>query len=378
MDAVTDYLRCLRRHIRSVVSRRYGDGISVRIPINYVITVPAIWSDHAKHATLIAAEKAGMGGRNQLGLISEPEAATVHAFKTMRSDFIKPGNNILICDAGGATVDLITYHVRELSPLRLEEALVGNGALCGSAAVNSRFEDHIKERLGLDRFRDMQQHNPRAWHAALEYFEESTRRGLRSDSKRIYAVPLPDLPDDEEISLVKGLLILTTEEMKSIFDPVIEQILNLVQGQVNELQQRGESLTALLLVGGFSQSSYLLARLRAQFSTLTQDVVEPEDGAVNKSHVEVMRPPHAWTAVARGAAIRGLEGDIVTGRKSRRHYGTSYSTVFDESLHSFADRYWSTYWERWMVADMMQWHIKKVSRQSFIMPAKSAKEAVNS
>lgn len=73
-----------------------------------------------------------------------------------------------------------------------------------------------------------------------------------------------------------------------------------------------------------------------------------------------MQPVYAWTAVVRGAVLRGLEGSMVVSRRSRWHYGTSYATVFDEEKHPISDRYWSPLWERWMVSDRMQWHIAKV------------------
>lgn len=47
-----------------------------------------------------------------------------------------------------------------------------------------------------------------------------------------------------------------------------------------------------------------------------------------------------WTAVVRGAVLRGLEGSFVQNRKSRYHYGTSYATVFDDAKHAAQDRYW--------------------------------------
>ncbi len=75
--------------------------------------------------------------------------------------------------------------------------------------------------------------------------------------------------------------------------------------------------------------------------------------------IEVMQPIYAWTSVVRGAVLRGLEGSMVVSRRSRLHYGTSYATVFDETLHPVKDRYWSPLWERWMVSDRMQWHIAK-------------------
>jgi len=49
-----------------------------------VLTVPAVWSDAAKVATLQAAERAGMGSRYDMQMISEPEAATLYALQTAR------------------------------------------------------------------------------------------------------------------------------------------------------------------------------------------------------------------------------------------------------------------------------------------------------
>lgn len=46
----------------------------------YIMTVPAIWSDKAKNATMVAAEMAGMG--KELTLVTEPEAAAMHTLKS--------------------------------------------------------------------------------------------------------------------------------------------------------------------------------------------------------------------------------------------------------------------------------------------------------
>lgn len=66
----------------------------------FVLTVPAVWSDAAKDATLKAAEKAGMGARGELKLISEPEAAAVYTLKAIQPNHLKIGDNFIVCDAG--------------------------------------------------------------------------------------------------------------------------------------------------------------------------------------------------------------------------------------------------------------------------------------
>lgn len=115
-----------------------------------------------------------------------------------------------------------------------------------------------------------------------------------------------------------------------------------------------------MLVGGFGQSNYLYSCLKEHFSTATMPPPyseQPGSSAVGISSIEVMQPLYAWTAVVRGAVIRGLEGSMVVTRKARYHYGTSYATVWEEHKHPITDRYWSPLWERWMVSDRMQWRI---------------------
>lgn len=116
----------------------------------------------------------------------------------------------------------------------------------------------------------------------------------------------------------------------------------------------------IVLVGGFGQSDYLYSRLKEHFSNPIPPLSYSAMPTVDPAEfvpIEVMQPLYAWTAVARGAVIRGLEGSMVITRKARCHYGTSYATVWEENKHPVADRYWSPLWERWMVSDRMQWRI---------------------
>jgi hypothetical protein len=125
-------------------------------------------------------------------------------------------------------------------------------------------------------------------------------------------------------------------------------------------------VSGIVLVGGFGQSDYLYRRLKTHFTSAAPPPYSERPTHANASatqenvSIEVMQPVYAWTAVVRGAVLRGLEGNMVISRKSRMHYGTSYATVYDEEKHSVSERYWSPLWERWMVSDRMQWHIAKV------------------
>lgn len=172
MDAVTEYLIKIYEHTIETMTRRYGEGFIKTTKVDFVLTVPAVWSDAAKNATLQAAERAGMGSRHELKLISEPEAAAVYTLKTIQPNGLKVGDNFVVCDAGGGTVDLIAYKVTQVFPLRVEESAVGTGGLCGSAFLNYRFEDHVKQRIGQERWTNMREKKPKTWMMGLKVSTE--------------------------------------------------------------------------------------------------------------------------------------------------------------------------------------------------------------
>lgn len=49
---------------------------------------------------------------------------------------LQVGDVFVLCDAGGGTVDLISYKVTQTSPtFKIEEAAVGSGAKCGASFI---------------------------------------------------------------------------------------------------------------------------------------------------------------------------------------------------------------------------------------------------
>ncbi|KAI1766565.1 actin-like ATPase domain-containing protein [Hypoxylon sp. FL1150] len=376
VDAASDYLTEIYKHTMDQLTRRYGESFMASTNVDFVLTCPAVWSDAAKNTTLQAAERAGMGLKSEIQMVSEPEAAAVYTLKAIQPNHLSVGDNFVVCDAGGGTVDLIAYKIISLNPLRVEESAVGTGGLCGSVFLNYRFEEHVKSRLGHSRFEEMKLKKGKTWQMGLRYFEEFVKRNFNEDEYQEVNVPFPGLPDDDEARIDSGFLVMTAEEVKGIFEPVVKEVCDLVQGQVDGLRSKGGIVSGIILVGGFGQSDYLYRRLKAHFTsaapppyterpTHATSVMAASDGNGN---IEVMQPVYAWTAVVRGAVLRGLEGNMVISRKARMHYGTSYATVYDEEKHSVSERYWSPLWERWMVSDRMQWHIAKGEAISPLSP----------
>ena len=86
-----------------------------------------------------------MGKGDRLQIISEPEAAATYALRNLNPHDVRIGDTFVLVDAGGGTVDLISYTVLALEPiLELEEAAPGTGALCGSTFLNRRFEQYLE------------------------------------------------------------------------------------------------------------------------------------------------------------------------------------------------------------------------------------------
>lgn len=145
---IIDYLQALRTHFEAVFKKNLPKSVSSTTPIEYIITVPAMWSDSAKAKTRECAEQAGMGRSETLRLVSEPEAAAIYSMRQMRSYGLTKGDTVVICDAGGGTVDLITYRIDACTPtLRVTEVVAGRGGKCGSCFLNRRFGAFIRRKL---------------------------------------------------------------------------------------------------------------------------------------------------------------------------------------------------------------------------------------
>ncbi|KAK7744700.1 hypothetical protein SLS62_010119 [Diatrype stigma] len=149
LELVAEYLSKLGEHFLYTLRQKLGGAFVSKVPLEFILTVPAIWSDLAKSKTLIACQRAGhpFQGR-KITLVSEPEAAAIYTLHGLDPHDLQVGDSFVICDAGGGTVDLISYTITTLQPiLEIKEASVGSGALCGSTYLNQRFEMFLRSRL---------------------------------------------------------------------------------------------------------------------------------------------------------------------------------------------------------------------------------------
>lgn len=338
---VTDYLRALREPMIGILKHNVGEAAVESTPFFYIVTVPAVWSDRAKDKTRSCAANTGMGPK--VYIVSEPEAAAIYSLDVMNPHGLQIGDNFSVCDAGGGTVDLISYCVTQLDPvLHIREATKGSGNLCGSTFLNRIFRKYM-----LDNFGHLRGWEDEILEEAMEKFEKTTKRTFGGNRSAEYVIPVSGLKDNAKKNIRRGKLRLSGAQVATIFEPVVKEVVALILGQLRATKTTPK---AVLLVGGFGQSVYLRERIRHALP----------------SSVSLMQPGNGWTAVVRGALIKGLaelspssSRVNIDSRIARKHHGISCSTKYNPTVHDVWRAYWSPFGGERQVT-VMEWFVKKV------------------
>ncbi|CAG7988223.1 unnamed protein product [Penicillium salamii] len=365
VDIVADYLERLVAHLMEVLNRRFSTALQT-MELRYLLTVPAVWSDKAKDATLRAAHLAKIPA-SALTFLAEPEAAAVYAIQTIQPNSIK---------------DIITYRITQTEPLRFSEVTKGTGAVCGSVMLDVRFEE-LSRRIYQDEY--SHEIPQGALNVARRYWQDyikPTYRGPLDETEFAempYRMPLPGAAIKSEPygfnrrfwskgSTIKsrtlgfdgGFWYMEREQVKEIFHPIVKQIEALIADQLVRVKGKSLSIKAIILVGGLGSSEYLYRCLRTTF-----------DG------IEFMQPKNAWSAVVRydlhiiyfnmpsangnsGAVNCGQEGNQVDNRMARCNYGIKYSQTVGCHKPKTGPSSWCAYEETWKRDDCMKWYITKV------------------
>ncbi|KAK6523102.1 hypothetical protein TWF694_006000 [Orbilia ellipsospora] len=283
IDVVTHFLSSLYLHILSKVVKQWAEAPQ----IDFVLTVPALWNESAKQRTLKCAENAGFMRGHNLTSISEPEAAALFC-STVKN--LKVNERFVVCDAGGGTVDVVTYDCLEVTPtLKLRQCSEPDGAFAGSSAVDRNFQDYFKDTIGdEDEKLTWQSHQ-----SVIKNFQPIKCDFADQPDRPTYTIKVPAVNNLPKAGIKNSLFTVTRQEMRSFFDPVIRKIINLLYDQIKDAQDsKTKRVDTILLVGGFGESPYLYNQIYEWASPYG---------------IEVFRPPSGITAVVKGAVLVGLE-----------------------------------------------------------------------
>ena len=126
-----------------VVAMQFGHQVSLYLtshPLQGAMKMAAVMADIIESAT-----------SDRLTLALEPEAACV-ACEQENSNLAK-GDNFMVLDCGGGTIDITMHHVEEKNPvLKLKEIAPPSGGPFGSTYVDLEFEKFLQELIGDEAF----------------------------------------------------------------------------------------------------------------------------------------------------------------------------------------------------------------------------------
>ena len=220
-------------------------------------------------------------------LVSEPEAAALFC----QYDFLKQQlstyeKSYLVVDCGGGTVDIATHKMtRKGNNTLINELAPPSGDECGGFAVNDQFEMLLQNifKMSKNDFIKLKQDHSVHWNKMInDDFEASklqvdpekpvpltvnVARPVRNRISKITGKTIEDLVkaygnEDIEWDNEDRAIVLNNPAVLQLFNPVIDKIYSLINNVLtsNECQ----CITAVLMVGGFSNSKVLFTNIKAK------------------------------------------------------------------------------------------------------------------
>ncbi|KAL0078393.1 hypothetical protein J3Q64DRAFT_1683302 [Phycomyces blakesleeanus] len=315
VQIIADYLRQMHKSVCQEIRIEYPNFTDLSM-YRYCMAVPTMWSEQSKQIMKEAAVLAGIikkrDDSEKLLIVDEAVAAALHAESKSSDIELTNGSIYMVCDAGGGTVDLATFEKdHSVGENGIKELTMGTGSSCGSAFLETRFEDLVKEHT-----LKYPGYNKIILAFVMEYFATSLKRRFGDRDKedtymidhinKEYNNGHEDDSDYKEFSL---------DEIRTIvFDPIVDKILGMIEKQFEQLG--GRSLDVMFITGGFGQSPYLQKRIKDTFADRVK-------------HFEI--PVLSYKAVMEGAALFGANPRVITQRILRRTYGIKMCSATDKS-----------------------------------------------
>lgn len=216
----------------------------------------------------------------------------------------------------------------------IKEIYHATGGDFGGTKVDNQFQNLLDKVFGKDLMTEFRRAHPSDMLDLMNDFEVKKRADrvmegeltrIRLPANFINLLRHENGEDDnkiirrhyriEELKISKDYLCLGSEIVKSLFEPAVTSIINHLKSLLQKKQLKGIKL--LFLVGGFSESPLLQARIRKEF----------------KNGYNILIPNDAQTAVVKGAVMFGKRPHIVVERCLSESYGTRRYSDFVHGFH---------------------------------------------
>ncbi|KAK3085591.1 hypothetical protein FSP39_005798 [Pinctada imbricata] len=338
MTVFSESIGALKKHLDDLLDLR-GTTIDPD-EIEWVLTVPAIWTDSAKQFMRKACVEAGIKD-HLLRIALEPEAASIYCqhLPTERLGGAEKGFSVstvgtryMVIDLGGGTAD-ITVH-EKLDSGRLREIYRASGGASGGTAVDECFLELFRKLFGNEVMQILKDEKVEAYTDLVREFEV-TKRNVKPNNNGKISMMIPYITIEELCQSIhgKGLkevlaksvmakhvgvtgnkLRFESQVMEGIFRAVTSEIIEYITLVLGQPEVQG--VERFLLVGGFSESAMVQNAIRDAFPGK-----------------RLIIPDEPGLAVLKGAVLYGNEPQTISERSIKYSYGVKTAPEFDEKKH---------------------------------------------
>ncbi len=224
------------RSLRSDASLALGCDVT-----NAVITVPAYFNDHARQATRIAGEMAGLHVRR---MINEPTAAALmYGFHDRKEE-----KNIVVIDLGGGTFDVTVMEVFEST---LEIRASAGESLLGGEDFTDRI---VSEVLNAENSRlELAELNDPLRVARLRSECESAKRTLATEEEASIRVPDVDGRFGDKPKRFR----IDRKVFSRLCNPLMQRVASPIARALRDAELKPTEIDEIILVGGATRMNML-------------------------------------------------------------------------------------------------------------------------
>ncbi|KAL4235381.1 hypothetical protein ACF0H5_007017 [Mactra antiquata] len=325
IEVISKSIECLKMKFLDEINRQTR-GVNLE-DIQFVLTVPAIWSENAKHFMRQAAVMAGIANKN-VTISLEPESASLlcqylpidkFSVGSNTQSLGSPGTIFMIVDLGDDTAD-ITVHERQNNG-KLKEVHPACGGPWGGTAVDSFFIQLFSSVVTPQGTSDIKCQHSEDYLELMRSFEIK-KRAVDTTSKKVINIKIPpsfdevakkhvnksfqeavaSSPHSSQLKVLGDKLKINADLARSLFQMVFDNITATIDKCISTVKSNEmiKDISIILLVGGFSDSLYVQQYMKNRYET--------------ENDITVLVPKEAGLSVLLGAIIYGRQPDNITSR----------------------------------------------------------------
>ncbi|KAL4802510.1 hypothetical protein BDV18DRAFT_146855 [Aspergillus unguis] len=267
-----DYIGCIYDHVLDHFTGSIP-GFE-RMRVEFVFSVPTTWKDvRMVEEIRVLVNRVMDGNSNHWAVIglTEAEAAAVYACR----DYYKTSDIVLVCDSGGGTTDVnVLKLVSERGePLQLEQLGSVEGRPIGSVFIDRTMHRVITDILSKVQHELTEPPDYVAWKMLSERYQRlKCAFGTEAAKNPEFTLEVPCLRNPARDLPIAGIyatqMKLPWEFLKHAFDIKVQELFELLDGQIQTMEERHPEsrISYLVLSGGFASSPYVRECLNQRYA----------------------------------------------------------------------------------------------------------------